>query len=152
MGIRTWFVQFAKCCLEGQKKKVDNPLNILYKTDRLQDEFFELDEHNDPLEELVWDVAEYCAREFDKTITITMIYRTQEEQEDIYGEKYTKKSPHQFWQAVDLRSRDFTDDEIKQLVDYLNNKYDKKNYYDWTAKSHEVNNRGEHFHIQLLVA
>jgi len=130
----------------------DSITSINHKTDRINDEFLHLDEHNVPLEELVWDVASYCKKQFNKDITITMIWRHQTEQDDIYkdNEQYQIqefKSPHQFWQAVDLRSSIFTEEEIDDIVKYLNDKYNESNYYKWTAKNHNVG-RGDHFHIQ----
>lgn len=148
-----WSALFARGSQGADLKKVD--FEIKFKTDRVCNEFEELQDKNYYLEDLINDVAQYCKKEFDKNITITMIYRTDEEQDNIYkdNERYQFKkfkSPHQFWQAVDLRSRDFTEEEITQLVDYINKKYNVQNYYKWTAKNHEVNGHGEHFHIQYL--
>lgn len=132
------------------KNQTKQPIITLKsETGRLPSEIADLPQKNKPLYDLILDVASYCDTNFKKNIVITMIYRTQEEQYDIYGEGYTKKSPHQFWQAVDLRSRTFTDEEIKQLVDYINKKYNDKNYYKWSAKCHNVGH-GDHFHIQFL--
>lgn len=143
-------------------KKDEKVVRIQYKnnSERLILEHHALEDANKPLFDLIQDAAEYVSREFNKDIVITMIGRTQKEQDDIYagttsasGREYDKKpwrSPHQFDHAVDLRSRIFSEDEINQLVDYLNAKYNQVNYYKWTAKNHNVG-RGDHFHIQLYV-
>lgn len=155
MGICTWLAKLAKgsqaAVLKKEAEEDDNIyIGLKSETGRLPTEYTDLPYENNPLYELIEDIAKYCKKEFDKMIMITMIYRTQEEQESIYGEGYTKKSPHQFWHGVDLRSRDFTEEEIKQLVDYINEKYNETNYYKFTAKCHEVGNHGMHFHIQYL--
>lgn len=129
---------------------------IEFKNDskRLQDEFKELETKNKELHDLLKDCANYCFKMFKKTIVITMIYRTQEEQDDIYKDdpKYVAKkfkSPHQLNHAADLRSSSFTSTEIKQIEDYLNLKYNVGNYYKWTARDHNVG-LGNHFHIQRI--
>ena len=86
-----------------------------------------------------------------------MIYRSDQEQNDIYkgtirnGRSYDQnpwKSPHQFWQAADIRSTIFTDNETKDIENYLNSKYNNTNYYRWTAKCHKIGEGAYHFHIQ----
>lgn len=130
---------------------------IKYKSTQAGKDLVILKDKNEDLYNLVQDVAKYTSNKFNKFITITMIFRSQEEQDSIYqgkinsvGRKYDEnpwKSPHQFWHSVDLRSRDFTKNEIKDLVDYINNKYNSDNFYKWTAKNHDVG-LGDHFHIQ----
>jgi hypothetical protein len=132
-----------------------NKPQILFKNDseRLKEEFNELAIKNVYLSRLIVDAQNYCYTNFQKNIVITMIYRTQEEQDSIYKDdaryKVKKfKSPHQFFHASDLRSSTFTPEEIKKLVDYLNLTYDENNYYKFTAMCHDVG-LGEHFHIQF---
>lgn len=120
---------------------------------RLQDEFVALVDNNKDLHELIVDTCAYCKAEFNKDIVITMLYRTQEEQDEIYKDnaKYKEKkfkSPHQFNHAVDLRSSTFTKEEIDNLVNYLNKVYNSTNYYKFTAMCHDVGH-GDHFHIQF---
>jgi len=96
---------------------------------------------------------------FTKGVTITMIGRTQREQDEIYagkkdkkGREYDKKpwtSPHMYNHAFDLRSRDFTKKEIKEIEDYINAKYNPENYYRFTALNHDVG-LGNHFHVQFV--
>lgn len=132
------------------------PAIIDYKNDseRLEKEFNQLNQKNPELRRLLMDVAFFTKRKFNKNIVITMIYRTQEEQDEIYKDdsKYkTKKfkSPHQFFHAADLRSSSFESSEIKKIEDYLNNKYNENNYYKWTARDHTVG-LGMHFHLQFV--
>lgn len=130
---------------------------IMVKNDskRLIKEIWELRSRNRALLQLLFDVRNYVKKNFGKHVVITMIYRTDQEQDKIYqgvvrrGRLYDAnpwKSPHQFFHAIDLRSSLYTDDQINELVDYLNNTYNSRNYYNFTAKCHNVG-LGEHFHI-----
>ena len=132
---------------------------LLYKSDssRLETEHQGLKTENKPLYDLIEDLASFCLKQYNKNIVITMIGRTNQEQDEIYagkernGRKYDEnpwKSPHQFSHAVDIRSRIFTKEEIKEIEDYLNAKYNPNNYYSFTAKNHNVG-LGDHFHIQF---
>ena len=121
---------------------------------RLKKEFSELYQQNMELFDLLVELDAYCLANFSKELTLTMIYRTQEEQDHLYrnSEKYQEKpfkSPHQFWQAADIRSWTFTKQEQKKIERMLNRKYNKANYYRWTAKVHNVG-AGVHFHIQFI--
>lgn len=154
----TWFVKIVECFLGGKWKKGTKEMAIKFKneSERLEKEWVELDERNVPLKGLIKHVGEYTQNKFNKEIVITMIYRTDDEQESIYqdNERYKAKpfkSPHQFYQAVDLRSRTFTEEEIEDLVEIINSTYNMPNYYNWTAKCHNVG-KGDHFHIQFYEA
>lgn len=138
---------------EPSVKKTKRMLYVKNDSERLNKELIGLKTKNEPLYELILDLHQYIDKTYDKDIIITMIYRTQEEQDYLYrnSEKYKKKpfkSPHQFNQAVDIRSWLYTEGEIEDIVEYLNTKYNDSNYYRWTAKVHEVGNNGIHFHIQ----
>lgn len=129
-----------------------NPVEFKYS--RLEEEYKELTKRNLTLKALIEDLNIFVNREFKKSLTITMIFRTQSEQDYLYrnSEKYKKKkfsSPHQYWHAVDIRSRDFSESQIKQIECYINEKWNSKNYYKWTALNHEVSD-GIHFHIQFI--
>lgn len=128
------------------------------ESERLKLEFKDLAQANLPLYDLIIDLVDYVLKEFKKDVVITMINRTQTEQDAIYAGKkqgnreYDKnpwKSPHQYNHAIDLRSSIYSKEEIKQIEDYLNAKYNPINYYKWTAKDHDVG-LGTHFHIQLV--
>ena len=129
---------------------------ILFKNDseRLKQEYEELKSKNLDLFNILQDIAEFCFFNYGKYIRITMIYRTQEEQDDIYKNdlKYQQKkfqSPHQVWAAVDIRSKTFENHEIKEIEDYLNDTYNLTNYFQWTARNHTVG-LGFHFHVQYV--
>lgn len=120
--------------------------------ERLVQEIYDLKKENKPLFDLLTDLRDWVNKKFDQHITITHIYRLQVEQDKFYkdNERYKRrkfKSPHQFWHAIDIRSRDFTEDEIRSIENYLNTKYNKKNFYSWTARDHNIG-LGDHFHIQ----
>lgn len=130
---------------------------LKFKNDsqRLVDEHKKLKSTNSGLFDLIEQLISYVSSKYKKDVIITMIYRTQEEQDKIYAndEKYKQKkfkSPHQLWHSVDIRSFIFTKREITELVDYINLNFNAKNWYKWTAKCHEVQGNGEHFHIQFL--
>lgn len=122
---------------------------------RIKKELVRLKEKNPELHALIIDLYLWIGKEFGKDTVLTMIYRTQEEQDYLYrhSAKYKEKpfkSPHQFWHALDLRTSIYTDEEIEKIVKYLNDKYDNKNYYGWTAKAHAIKGNAMHFHIQFV--
>lgn len=119
---------------------------------RLKTELDSLKEKNKPLYDLVFDLADWIKDQFKKEVIITGIFRTNEEQAAIYANdaKYKKKpfkSPHQFWDALDLRDSVFTKEEIPKIVQHINDNYTKTNAYKITAMDHSVG-AGWHFHIQ----
>ncbi len=122
--------------------------------DRLKKEWKDLDQQNKPLKAMLIDLNKYTWKKFKKTILFTEIFRTQTQQDEYYwnNRKYRRKpwkSCHQFWQGSDLRSWIFTEEERDDICDYLNKKYNKSNYWKWTAKVHTVGH-GFHFHLQFL--
>lgn len=122
---------------------------------RLKNELTELRTKNKELFDLIIGLYHYAELQFDKDVIMTMIHRTDEEQDEIYkdSERYKKKkfkSPHQFYQGIDIRNSIYSQEELDQIVKYLNDKYNDKNYYKWTTKVHVVGNRGMHFHIQFV--
>lgn len=156
-----WFARSASASpVEPPKKETPKPqvkteLDFKNNSERLKKEWNLLFQKNEHLWDLIIDAHVYCYQQFGKYIVVTMIDRTQAEQDEIYKDdpKYNEKpykSPHQFFHAVDLRSSTFETHEIEQLVNYLNTKYNSTNYYKWTAKCHAVINGAEHFHIQFV--
>ena len=137
-------------------ENVKEEIAIAFKNDsqRLRDEFTELDRKNPRLADIIEDLNDYAVENFGKGVLITMIYRTQAEQDYLYrnSERYRVrkfKSPHQFWHGVDLRSRTFNPEEIAKMVEYINNKYNEENYYRFSADYHTVG-AGYHFHINFV--
>ena len=155
--ILTLFVRNVKPSQEVLQKKADVPTPLVqpsFKDDsqRLKEEYAQLKNKNIHLYNLLHDICAYCNANFNKTVVVTMIYRTEAEQDNIYKDdpKYKVrkfKSPHQFWHAIDLRSKTFTPEEIKKIEDYLNNTYNSTNHYKFTARNHTVG-LGFHFHTQ----
>jgi len=120
---------------------------------RLKSEYNALQEKNMPLFDAINDLDAWISTTLNKPLILTMIYRTPEEQDELYKDdpKYqTKpfKSPHQFNQAADVHSLDFSQDEIDQIVNYLNDKYNATNYYSFSALFHQIDNNGLHLHFQ----
>lgn len=123
-----------------------------FKESRYEKELKELITKNKPLYNLLLDIDAYSTEFFKKEIVITMIFRTEAEQNYLYrnSARYKAKkfkSPHQFWHAADIRSFIYTKSQIDELVDFINDKYNDSNYYKFTADCHDVGS-GMHFHIQ----
>jgi hypothetical protein len=124
-------------------------------SERLKAEFDELVEKNLELAQLIGDLTRFTQEQYGKDVVITMIDRTDAEQDEIYKNdaKYKVKkfrSPHQgLWQAVDLRTSIYTAEEITEIELYLNTKYNPTNYFKWTARNHVVGSGAMHFHVQL---
>lgn len=142
--------------IESREKEEDSNDPIAYKNSRkrLQDEHKTLINENIALYNVLAEIDTYVWDKYQKNVIITMIYRTQAEQDYLYrnSDKYAKKkfkSPHQFWHGVDIRSRVFTRAEIKDIVAWVNRRYNRENYYKWTAKCHDIGS-GMHFHIQFV--
>lgn len=122
---------------------------------RLKDELALLKTNNKSLYDLLFNLADWVKDNLKKDLVVTGIFRSNEEQANIYKNdaKYKAKpfkSPHQFWDAFDLRDSIFTKDEIPKVVKYLNDTYNKTNRYKWTAMDHSVG-LGYHFHVQYRV-
>ena len=122
-----------------------------FKTPREAEEYGELYKNNPRLVNLIISLDMFTTLEMSKSITITSIYRTQEEQDALYKdvplEKRPKRSPHQDWKAVDLRSSDFTETEIKRIVNFAN-QFKYKNGTRVTALYHTIAGNVNHLHIQ----
>lgn len=130
---------------------------LLVKNDnvRLFKEIKELRHRNHGLMMLLLDIRDYVSIKYNKDIIVSHIYREQSEQDFYYkdNERYKKKkfkSPHQYFHGVDIRSSIFTQEEIDDIVIYINQRWDNSNYYKWTSKCHKVGNNGKHFHIQYV--
>ena len=146
----------AKYQEENKTKRTEFFEPIKYKNDSeiLMDEFIDLTGNNNELINLLIELNKYTNRNFKKPILLTMVFRTQAQQDYLYrnSARYKKKkfiSPHQLWHGADIRSHSFTKSEIEQIEAWINNKYNSKNYYKWTAKYHN-NGNGNHFHIQFV--
>ena len=94
-----------------------------------------------------------CAvyREYKYTPTITCIFRTDAEQDDIYKDDpaYQAKkviSVHQVWRGIDFRSGDMPEAVAQFTMDYFIKQVVYTGNHD-TLIRHSVG-RGDHFHLQ----
>jgi hypothetical protein len=122
---------------------------------RLKIELDTLKAKNKPLYDLLFNLADWVKEQIKKDLVITGIYRTIEEQAAIYKNNAKFKarpftSPHQLWDAFDLRDSTFTKEETPKIVKYLNDTYNTTNIYKFTAMDHNVGS-GWHFHVQYKV-
>ena len=148
-------------------------IKVKNNSKRLMSEIWDLKRHNRDLLMLLLFLRDLYEGLYLGDIIITHIYRTPEEQRDIYKdtERYKLKpftSPHQYYQAVDiscnivesraLRTCLHLFKQYKQVskndaasfsVFHINDLFNKTNYYKYTAKRHDVG-RGDHIHIQYL--
>jgi len=123
---------------------------LKFKTKRVDDEFVLLHGENRALYDLLTAASTFAQYELSKPLTITHIFRTDEEQAELYShipEDKRRKSHHQFWNAVDIRSKDFADWEIDQLLRFFNNFSLNKGQLE-TAIYHKVPGNAFHFHVK----
>jgi len=79
-------------------------------------------------------------------ITITHLYRTEKQQRAFYPDDPNKRSVHEFWRGVDVRTKDLDSKVVAEAVNMLNAEF----YYDNkrnTALVHTIG-RGVHLHLQ----
>jgi hypothetical protein len=97
---------------------------ILFKTDRIKQEFLKLQTLNPNLYKLIGIIGFFCEEELHKDITLTEVFRTQEEQKALYAQTPPERrpafSPHMYWRAVDIRSFNFTQAEIARILALAN--------------------------------
>ena len=117
---------------------------ITFKSPRIENEFKQLYNRNPRLQKVLEIAARYCELEFKKDIVITSLYRDPQENKDVGG---IATSPHMTWEAADLRSFTFTDEELAKLAAFLNGitfRNGKK-----TCVYHKVAGGAYHLHIQV---
>lgn len=125
-----------------------------FKTDKIQVEW-EDERLKDKIKHIAILLAFYSWHFFKKRLTITCIFRTQHEQDNIYkhNEKYKKKkwqSVHQYFRGIDLRTWELDDNEIKILLEIANTiPYDLNRPGKKTALYHDLGT-GAHLHIQCM--
>lgn len=123
---------------------------IKFKTERVEKEWAYLEEVNKPLHMLIEMLESFVTLELHKDVTLTSIFRSKEEQAALYvnvpSDKKVLDSPHMHWRAVDLRSSDFTDAEIKRMLTFLN----AFRYMEGrsVALYHTIAGNVAHFHVQ----
>lgn len=108
---------------------------------------------NSKLKKILYMLALYCEVEFGKDITITELYRTQDEQDQYYedNQRYKEKpwkSVHQFGRGADVRSKNFEPDEAERIIKFLKCVTYRDGSKSQTVVHHDIG-LGEHFHIQV---
>jgi len=93
-----------------------------FKHDRDKDMFHEL---HAVLQLIILDMNWYAVTNFGKSLTVTSTISTPEEDKNLGR---VSKS-HQHGIAVDLRARDFTEYEQRELTDYINYKSEYRKYH-----------------------
>ena len=124
---------------------------IKFKTKRIEKEFYYNTSIKDRLKDIIYMLALYTELEFRKDITLTELHRTQEEQDSYYkdNDRYREKpwkSVHQYGRGADIRTKNFEQEEIMKMVDFLNHVHYSTKHN--TALFHDIG-IGEHIHIQV---
>lgn len=119
-----------------------------FKTERIKQEWLQLNTKNPKLAFLVSSLSAYCEQMFKKDVMLTEVFRTEEEQKALYSKSSQppKNSPHMSWCAVDIRSFDFTKEQIDKILDFCNKSTD--NWFKKTAIYHEIPGNVYHLHLQ----
>lgn len=106
---------------------------------------------NAALHGLVDQLSVWVSNNLQKDITLTHLYRTAEEQVALYAATEPAKrptaSPHQVWNAVDLRSSVYTPEEVAGIVAWVNKHYTNPNGRV-CALAHAIAGGAYHLHIQ----
>ena len=94
-------------------------------------------------------IADFCEKIFSKDIVITSIYRSPEEQAILYANDPNPiiHSPHETWEAFDLRSSDFDSEEIQRIKDFANT-FPYRNGLP-SCLYHVIPGNVYHFHFQV---
>lgn len=129
-------------------------MGIAFKTSRIREEYVQLMGKNPKLFNIITTLATHVEDKYGKDLTLTCIYRSPEENSELYkntpAEKRPKNMPHTLWGAVDTRSHDFKPDELLELVEFINKKWPKPSK-SLTAIYHTIPGGAPHFHIQWPV-
>lgn len=135
---------------------------LYFKTDRQKKEW-ESGKVNFKLIHIINWLCEYLKLTYPsyKGLTLTDIFRTQKEQDNIYqnhnDEKIQKKylkspwqSVHQYWRGVDIRTSDMPGKMAYRLSKLLEQiPYDRERPRKKTAVFHNIGT-GEHCHLQVM--
>ena len=121
---------------------------VLFKTDEERKEWKKLEKINPKLLNLIIKVGKFTKKNFDKPLVITELLRTTAEQTRLYGANYKKKSWHQFWSAVDFRSRIYTNGEILSIIEFIKKEF-KSEGKNLRVLYHKIGGSVYHFHVTL---
>lgn len=126
-----------------------------FKTDRIRNEWTQLRAKNYALYAMVESLEDFVGAELNKKVLLTCIYRSQADQESIYGRGTKRSSPHMRWEAVDLRDWIYTPAEKDKIIKWLKANYDQTNQLSVirpaasrTVWLHVVPGQAWHFHLQ----
>jgi hypothetical protein len=124
---------------------------LTFKTPREREEYAQLPQKCPKLFALVVDLAHYVEEMLKKDVVLTSVYRTPDEEAELYKESEHKviHSAHFTWNAVDLRSSIYTPDEIQGITNYLNSRYKNIDGRPMVIY-HRLTGNAFHFHIQLF--
>jgi hypothetical protein len=122
---------------------------ISFKTPQIEKEFEELKNKNVRLRRLLVCANEFCELEFNKSLVLTQIFRTPEEQKALYAQTANPPaaSPHMIWRGADIRSTVFTAREIERLLAFLNT-FSYQGGQRKVSIYHAIAGQALHFHVQ----
>ena len=121
---------------------------VLFKTNAERKEWKALEKINPRLLNLIIKTAQFTKKNFNKPLILTELHRTNAEQASLYGANYKKKSWHQFWSAVDFRSRIFTNGEILSIIEFIKKEF-KGEGKNLKVLYHRISGSVYHFHVTL---
>lgn len=126
-------------------------MGITFKTDRIKEEWRELDRRNPKLTGVLNCLSNFVTLEFQKDVVITCIFRSEAENEALYAEtppdKRPPTSPHMTWHAADLRSSIYTEQEINKMLQFLNS-FSYAGGQRKVALYHIIAGNSFHLHVQ----
>lgn len=117
---------------------------IRFKDPSVEKEFNQLPVHNKRLYKALLMLEQYLDLEIKKDLILTEIYRDPTENAKQGG---IPNSPHMNWEAADLRSFIYTEEEIAKITAFLN-QLTFRNGKE-TCVYHAVKNGAPHLHIQV---
>lgn len=122
---------------------------ISFKTERIEKEYRKLETKNKTLTNVLGKIDALYTISGRTSLYITEVFRTKKEQKDIYGNN-KKVSPHELWDAVDIRTNDLSVEQVKILKKDITDLFNifGNNIYKITAIYHDVG-LGPHIHIQF---
>lgn len=106
-----------------------------FKLESMRNEFWML---HPRLRKILCDLDDFCINEFCIEITITSLIR-----------KDNAKSVHCYGRGSDVRSWDFSKEQIDAILEYINRLYPYGDGVHKTIMYHQVGDDSFHFHLQV---
>ena len=127
---------------------------LIFRESKLRKEF---DQLHPALQKILYWLSGWAERNTSaKNIEITHLFRTQAEQDDIYGDNddyrlHPWKSVHQYSRGADISVRSFRaqGDDPELICSLINTEFPYGDGKHRTALYHQVGNRGKHIHLQV---